>query len=204
LIFLIIFIIGLVEPIRAQDINNTLKLTLNDVIDLAKLQSPSSKYYQNRNVNYYWRWKNFQANFRPQLGISGNLPDYRLSNEPITQPDGSIEFRQIAQLRTTADLALTQIIPQTGATIYGASSLYRVQDYNKTPLNGLDHRFILGLFNHYLHIIGGSGLEKQSPYSMRNLKSDILNQLNVYLLTLQADFLPIYEFKLIIIWLPVT
>lgn len=143
-IFLIIFIIGLVEPIRAQDINKKLKLTLNDVIDLAKLQSPSSKYYQNRNVNYYWRWKNFQANFRPQLGISGNLPDYRLSNEPITQPDGSIEFRQIAQLRTTADLALTQIIPQTGATIYGASSLYRVQDYNKNTTEWSGSPFYIG------------------------------------------------------------
>ncbi|MCK5103139.1 MAG: hypothetical protein KAR17_09995, partial [Cyclobacteriaceae bacterium] len=129
-IFFLIFFTIIIKAFPAQDKVETVKLSLQNVIDQAIEQSPSIKYYQNRNVNYYWRWKNFQANFRPQLGISGDLPDYRFSNEPITQPDGSIEFRQIAQLRTTADLALTQIIPHTGTTIYGASSLYRVHDYN--------------------------------------------------------------------------
>lgn len=128
----------------AQDIQETVILTLPDVVAMAIEQSPSIKYYQNRNVNYFWRWKNFQANFRPQLGISGNLPDYRVSNEPITQPDGSIEFKQIAQLRTSADLALTQIIPHTGTTIYGASSLYRVGDFNKNTVEWSGAPFYIG------------------------------------------------------------
>jgi outer membrane protein TolC len=102
------------------------------------------KYYQNRNVNYYWRWKNFRANFRPQLGLSGNLPDYRITNEPVQQPDGSIKFQQISQLRTTADLALSQIVPHTGTTIYGASSLYRVQDYNKNTVDWSGSPFYIG------------------------------------------------------------
>ena len=130
--------------INAQDVTEIQKLSLPDVVSMAILQSPSIKYYQNRNVNYYWRWKNFQANFRPQLGISGDLPDYQQSVEPITQPDGSIEFRQIAQLRTTADLALTQIIPHTGTTIYGASSLYRVQDFNKNTTEWSGAPFYIG------------------------------------------------------------
>ncbi|MDN5213320.1 TolC family protein [Fulvivirgaceae bacterium BMA12] len=129
---------------NAQDSLNVIKLTLSDVVLLAIEQSPSIKYHQNRNVNNHWRWKNFQANFRPQLGISGDLPDYRVSNEPITQPDGSLEFRQISQLRTTADLSLTQIIPQTGTTIYGASSLYRVQDYNKNSTEWSGSPFYIG------------------------------------------------------------
>lgn len=117
-------------PGKAQVEYDIVKLSLDNVVELAIMQSPAIKYYQNRNENYYWRWKNFKANFRPRLGVSGDLPDYQFSNEPITQPDGSIQFKQVAQLRTTADLALTQIVPQTGTTIYGASSLYRVQDYN--------------------------------------------------------------------------
>ena len=107
-------------------------------------QSPSMKYYQNRNVNYYWRWKNFKANFRPQLGLQGDLPDYKIKNEPVQQPDGSIQFRQISQLSTTADLALQQIIPQTGTTIYGASSLYRVQDYNNNTVEWSGAPFYIG------------------------------------------------------------
>ncbi len=141
-IFLISFFIAFSS--NARDGKEVVKLTLDRVIDLAVQQSPSIKYHQNRNVNYYWRWKNFKANFRPQLGISGDLPDYRLSNEPITQQDGSIKFHQIAQLRTTSDLALTQIIPQTGTTIYGASSLYRVQDFNNNTTEWNASPFYVG------------------------------------------------------------
>lgn len=139
-----IIFLGTSAPMIAQDALDMLSLSLEGVIELAKQQSPSIKYYQNQNVNYYWRWKNFQANFRPQLGISGDLPNYNQSNEPITQPDGSIEFKQIAQLRTTADLALTQIIPHTGTTIYGASSLYRVQDFNNNTTEWSGSPFYIG------------------------------------------------------------
>jgi outer membrane protein TolC len=62
----------------------------------------------------------------------------------VQQPEGNIEFRQISQLRTTADLALTQRIPQTGTTIYGASSLYRVQDYNNNTVEWSGSPFYIG------------------------------------------------------------
>lgn len=144
IIFLITTLLLLHPESHAQNTANVVKLTLSDVVTMAIQQSPSIKNHQNRNVNNYWRWKNFQANFRPQLRLSGDLPNYQVSNEPITQPDGSIEFRQISQLRTTADLALTQIIPQTGTTIYGASSLYRVQDYNKNTIEWSGSPFYIG------------------------------------------------------------
>jgi len=143
-IFILSFFVFLFTIGYAQDSSNVKTLTLEEVVAMAIEQSPSIKYHQNRNVNYYWRWKNYQANFRPQLGISGDLPDYQQSFEPITQPDGNIEFKQISRLSTTADLALTQIIPQTGTTIYGASSLYRVQDYNKNTIEWSGSPFYIG------------------------------------------------------------
>lgn len=142
--FTIITLLFFIGKSNAQESLIVVKLSLSDVVAMATQQSPSIKYHQNRNVNNHWRWKNFQANFRPQLKLSGDLPNYRVSNEPITQPDGSIEFRQISQLRTTADLALTQIIPHTGTTIYGASSLYRVQDYNKNTTEWSGAPFYIG------------------------------------------------------------
>lgn len=146
IVFQLVLILSIVSYAVAQDADTirNVKLTLDDVIELAIEQSPSIKYYQNRNVNYYWRWKNFRANFRPQLGLSGDLPDYRITNEPVQQPDGSIQFRQISQLSTTADLALEQIIPQTGTRIYGASSLYRVQDYNNETIEWSGSPFYIG------------------------------------------------------------
>ncbi len=129
IIYFLIFVGLIIESVHAQNLETPVKLSLQSVIDLAIEQSPSMKYYQNRNVNYYWRWKNFRANFRPQLGLSGNIPSYNNENTPVTQEDGSINFVQVQQLNTNATLALSQIIPQTGTRIYGASTLLRAQDY---------------------------------------------------------------------------
>ena len=105
-------------------------LSLRNVVDLAISQSSSVKYTQNQDVNYYWRWKNHQTRFRPQLTLSGDLPNFENQTKPITQPDGSIVFNQVTQLQTSAQLALSQPIPQLGATVYAASGIVRLQDFN--------------------------------------------------------------------------
>ena len=97
--FLSILIVGMgvhilcVNTITAQLEKPSLNLSLNNVVDLAITQSTSIKYVQNRNVRSYWRWKNFQTGFRPQLILTGDLPNFSHTTEPITQPDGSIEFK---------------------------------------------------------------------------------------------------------------
>lgn len=109
-------------------------LSLRNVVDLAISQSSSVKYAQNRDVNYYWRWKNHQTRFRPQLTLSGDLPNFENQTKPITQPDGSIIFNQVTQLETSAQLAISQPIPQLGATVYAASGIVRLQDFNNNTI----------------------------------------------------------------------
>jgi outer membrane protein len=122
----------LLAPIslRAQIGKDTLTLSLKNVVDLAVVQSSAVKNTQNRNVNYYWRYKNFQSRFRPQLMLSSNLPDYAQTTSPIVQPDGSIEFKQVANAQTSANLSLNQSIPLLGTYIYAATSVYRIHDFN--------------------------------------------------------------------------
>jgi outer membrane protein TolC len=115
--------------LSAQDEAMKLKLSLKDVVNLAIAQSTSMKYVQNRNVNYYWRYQNFRTGFRPQLILNGDLPNYNQTTEPITQPDGSVEFRQVSNIQMFANLALSQSIPLTGTYIYAASSVYRIEDF---------------------------------------------------------------------------
>ncbi len=119
-----------------SDAQDTLQisLSLRNVVDLAISQSSSVKYVQNQDVNYYWRWKNHQTRFRPQLVLTGTLPDFQNQTKPITQPDGSIEFTQVTQLETSARLALSQPIPQLGAYVYAASGLMRLQDFNNNTV----------------------------------------------------------------------
>ncbi|RLE01425.1 MAG: hypothetical protein DRJ13_07005 [Bacteroidetes bacterium] len=130
------FILLLFSAVRADSQESLrVSLSLRNVVDLAISQSSSVKYVQNQDVNYYWRWKNHQTRFRPQLVLAGNLPDFENQTKPITQPDGSIEFTHVTQLQTSAQLALTQPIPQLGAYVYAASGLVRLQDFNNNTIS---------------------------------------------------------------------
>jgi len=128
---------------QAQD-DMGFTLDLQGVISLAIEQSSAVKYAQNRNENYYWRWRNFKTRYRPQLVLSGNLPDYNQSNVGVTQPDGSIEFKQITSLSTSARLSLNQSIPLTGTYVYASTSAIRIQDYNKNAVNFSGSPFSVG------------------------------------------------------------
>ena len=66
--------------------------------------------------------------------LSGNLPDFENQTKPIVQPDGSIIFNQVTQLETSASLALSQPIPQLGATVYAATGVVRLQDFNNSTV----------------------------------------------------------------------
>ena len=142
--FISCLIIFAYQAAMAQADSQKIALTLERVVEMAVSKSSSIRNVQNRNENSYWRWKNFQARFRPQLTISGDLPDFEQTNSAVVQPDGSIEFKQISQMQTNASLSLSQVVPQTGTSIYAASSLYRVQDYNKNTLNFSGNPFYIG------------------------------------------------------------
>ena len=135
-----IFVIGMglhllcSHEVNAQTEKLSLSLSLKNVVDLAISQSTSIKYVQNSNVRSYWRWKNFQTGFRPQLILTGDLPNFSHSTEPITQPDGSIEFKNVSNGQMYANLSLRQSIASTGTYIYAASSVYRIQDYNTSNI----------------------------------------------------------------------
>jgi len=139
-----VIILSYAELFAQNSEKKNIKLTLSNVIELAITQSSSVKYAQNRNVNYYWRWKNFRSSFMPKLVLSGTMPDFRQTTTPVTQPDGSVEFRNISQLKMSSQLSLSQYIPQTGTSIYAATSLYGIQDYNNNSLSFAGNPFSVG------------------------------------------------------------
>jgi outer membrane protein TolC len=131
----LLLVMGVLFPARTPGQESLpVSLSLRNVVDLAISQSSAVKYVQNQDVNYYWRWKNHQTRFRPILTLSGNLPDFENQTKPITQPDGSILFNHVTQLETSAQLALSQPIPQLGATVYAATGVVRLQDFNNSTV----------------------------------------------------------------------
>ncbi len=131
-IFSLVYLLG-GALLHAQD-SAAVSLSLRNVVDMAIFQSSAVKYIQNQDVNYYWRWKNHQTRFRPQLTLSGDLPDFENQTKPIVQPDGSIVFNQVTQLETSAQLAISQPVPMLGSTVYAASGIVRLQDFNNSTI----------------------------------------------------------------------
>ena len=129
---------------RAQENDSVISLSLKNVVDLAISKSSAVKYEQNHNENSYWRFKNYQARFRPQLTLKGDLPNYTHTTTAVTQPDGSIKFQQISNAQTSLNLSLNQSVPQLGTYIYAATSLYRIQDFKNNTIDFSGSPFYIG------------------------------------------------------------
>lgn len=122
---------------------NQVRLTLDDVIRTAHLQSPDALIAKHRFRGSYWQYKTYQAGYKPSLQLDATLPDFSRSIDVITQPDGSELFieRQIA--RTSLNMSLSQNIPFTGGRIFMNSNIQRIDNiddstvtsYMTTPLN---------------------------------------------------------------------
>lgn len=144
LLFTVILFVFGTKLLSAQLDTIKLTLTLEDVIDLAVTQSSAIKYTQNSNVNYYWRYRNYKTRFRPQLVFNSDLPNYKHTTQPVTQPDGSIEFKQVSNLSASAVLSLNQSIPQLGTNIYAVTSAYGIRNLNLNSTSFSGAPFMIG------------------------------------------------------------
>src|SRR5579875_1645998 len=74
---------------------DTLKLSLQQVVEMAKAKSIASKQSTTLKETKYWEWRTFKSNYQPQLSLSGNLPGYSKSYIQVLQPNGTIEFQPV-------------------------------------------------------------------------------------------------------------
>lgn len=120
--FLILFLVFAGNGLNAQD----KVFTLEQVIEMARQQSPLAKMAQTQLKNKYWNYRTFKSNYRPQLVLSGTIPDINSSITPITQPDGNDLFRKRSQSNSSVDLSLTQNIGLTGGEFFLSSQVQRI------------------------------------------------------------------------------
>lgn len=100
-------------------------LDLESVIQTAKNNSPSYFQAKNQAENQYWNYRQFKANYLPQLTLSGTFPNYSNSTNRTPQPDGTFLFTSSEQLFMDARLSLEQNVALTGGTFSVSSGLQR-------------------------------------------------------------------------------
>jgi outer membrane protein len=108
-------------PLKAQQ-----QLTLKQVIEIAKGESPSALVAKNTKNNRYWQFRTFQSNYKPQLVLRGTLPSFNRAINPITLPDGAIAFVNQSFAQNNMTLGLRQVITATGGSIWVNTGLQRL------------------------------------------------------------------------------
>lgn len=104
--------------------------SLEDVIQLAKNQSPFAKQAETRKENRYWQYRSYKSNYNPQLRLNGNFPDYNKDYFQNRLDDGTIRYQPREQTNTSLNLGLEQPIFLTGGTLSVNTALNRYDDYS--------------------------------------------------------------------------
>jgi len=132
-IFFCLFLIF--SDIYSQNLN---ELSLFDLIDYAKSKSIPTYQAKNKKQTKYWEYKNYLANYKPQLILEGVLPSYTKSFKEVTQPDGNLSFESVYYNSSSIQLNLKQNIAATGGTLFLNSELQRFDNFsnNSKQYNG--------------------------------------------------------------------
>jgi len=143
---LLLFLINCFAFTGSAQVRN-LNFTLDNVIRIAREQSPRAIMARHRFRSSYWEFRTHKAKFRPSLTLRGTLPDLNRSIDKITLPDGSDAFveRSLATYDITA--SLQQNISPTGGTIFMSSGMQRIDllKSDQTTSNYLSTPVSIGL-----------------------------------------------------------
>jgi outer membrane protein len=114
------------------------KLTLSQVVEMARNQSISARQAATTKETKYWEYRSFQSNYKPQLTLSSNFPAFNRNFQQVIQPDGTIVFQPIRNNNSSVGLSLSQNISKTGGSIYAQTQVQRFDDFDRknTLYNG--------------------------------------------------------------------
>ncbi|TMM56813.1 TolC family protein [Maribacter algarum] len=105
------------------------KIKLSEAIKIAQKKSPEYVRAVNTYQSGYWRYRNFKADFLPQVRLDAVLPQYSNSTQRITNDLGQDIFVRQNQSRIEAGLSINQKVPFTGGQFFVSSQLERVDRF---------------------------------------------------------------------------
>jgi len=110
---------------------DTARLTLPQVVDLAKRNSIDARQAITTRKTKYWQYRTYRSNYQPQLSMTGTVPAYTKSYTEVVQPNGTILFQPVYYDNSTLTFNFSQSIAATGGSIYGTTQLQRFDDFDR-------------------------------------------------------------------------
>jgi outer membrane protein len=129
--FCCFILVSVITSGYCQGGRDTLRLSLSDIVEIAKLKSIASKQAVTSKETKYWVWRTYRSNYQPQLSLSGSAPYYSKTSQQVVQPDGSIVFQPVHNDNSNLNLSFSQSIAATGGSVYGTTQLQRFDDFDR-------------------------------------------------------------------------
>ena len=102
---------------------DTLRLTLDDCIMMARRQSIDAAVALGELRSAYWQWRSYRADLLPEVSLSGTAPSWNKRYSSYQQADGSLSFVRNDYLGLDGAVNITQKLWPTGGTLSVESSL---------------------------------------------------------------------------------
>ena len=114
-------------PFMASAQIDTLRLTLDDCITIARRQSIDATVALGELRSAYWQWRSYKADLLPEVSLSGTLPSWNKRYNSYQQADGSLSFVRNNYLGLDGAVNIKQKLWPTGGTLSVESSLDYLQ-----------------------------------------------------------------------------
>lgn len=124
----------------AQD---TLRLTLDEAVALAREQSPQAVAARHQHRASYWNWRSHKANYLPSLTFD-TYSSLNRSISSVTLPDGSDNYVLRNQLLSDGAITINQNIPLLGGSIYMRTGLQRLDLFSDNKLSYKSTPVVIG------------------------------------------------------------
>lgn len=110
-----------------------LLLSLDEVIETAREQSPSALVAKHNFLASYWQFRAFKAQLLPSLNLSATVGQYNRSLVPLQNSEtGEINYIGNNNLKNSLSLSIDQNIAFTGGKVSVFTSLYRLDQFNNS------------------------------------------------------------------------
>jgi len=141
----IIVLLSLIASITyGQNSPKVLKMSLDQVIQKARGESPEVILSKARLDNSKWQLKLFNTRLKPQLNLNAKLPTLTRN---IIQDNITQEFVSVSSMVTGVDLEYSQEIAKTGGRVFASTGLSRNDDFGNVfgdPVSYLSNPITVG------------------------------------------------------------
>ena len=139
---IIIILIALFASSCAYAAQDTVYLTVDDAIVMARYSSPEATRIKVEYQTKLWEREIFLSSLKPQLVFNAVLPELDRKVGQVPQSDGTVKFVRVANSSLRTSLSVEQAIALTGGTLSVGSEILRYDNierkthsYAAYPLN---------------------------------------------------------------------